>query len=99
MIILGEKNLHLNKKLDLLMIKGMREKISSYLYQIYEETGSLNITLPFNRNELAEYLNVSRTSMSRELTKMKEDHIIDFHLNQFRILSLDNLIRCMEESA
>ncbi len=97
MLILGEKNLHLNRKLELLTLKGMREKIATYLLMIYQQSGTLQIELPFNRNELAEYLNVSRTSMCRELRYMKEDGLIDYHMNHIKILDLDALMECLEE--
>ena len=90
--ILGEKNRMLNRKIELLAIKGMREKLATYL--LYEEahflknsrhkTG-LSFTITPNRNELAEYLNVSRASMCRELGRMKEEGLIDYYQNTFKI--------------
>jgi len=44
------------------------------------------LELPFNRNEMAEFLNVSRPSMSREMGRMKHDGVIDFRKNTFLIL-------------
>lgn len=94
-MILGDKNFALNNKIDLLMIKGMREKIATYLLNESNARNSLTFQIVPNRNELAEYLNVSRTSMCRELARMKELNILDYYQNSFKILSLDALKECL----
>lgn len=95
MMILGEKNFNLNTKIELLTLKGMREKISSYLLNESSIHNSLTFQLIPNRNELAEYLNVSRTSMCRELAKMKEEKILDYYQNSFKLLNVDALKECL----
>lgn len=97
LMILGDKNFALNNKIDLLMIKGMREKIATYLLNESNARNSLTFQIVPNRNELAEYLNVSRTSMCRELAKMKELNILDYYQNSFKILSLDALKACLSQ--
>jgi len=89
--LLSQKALMLNKKVKYLAIKGIRGKVSTYLYEQYEITGSSNIVLNLNRNELADFLSVSRPSMSRELCRMKEEQIIDFRLKSFNILDVKAL--------
>ncbi|MHB1376404.1 MAG: Crp/Fnr family transcriptional regulator [Candidatus Humimicrobiaceae bacterium] len=89
--LLSQKALMLNKKVEFLSIKGIREKVSTYLYEQYKITGSANLVLSLNRNELADFLSVSRPSMSRELCRMKEEQIIDFHLKSFKILDIKAL--------
>src|SRR6056297_2748197 len=69
----------LNKKLDYLSIKSMRGKISAYLFDEYKNNQTKSFRIKFNRKEMSEYLNVSRPSMSRELGKMRDEGIIDFH--------------------
>lgn len=95
MMILGNKNLALNNKIDLLVLKGMREKIATYLLGEQKQSNSLTFQIVPNRNELAEYLNVSRTSMCRELARMKDEGILDYYQNSFKILSLDELKDCL----
>lgn len=95
--LLGEKNFFLNRKIDLLTLKGMREKIVTYLLMLSDHFQSNQFNLPFNRNELAEFLNVSRTSMCRELGRMKEEGLIDYHLNRVKLLDVDALIECLAE--
>ena len=87
--IISERAIMLNKKIEYLTIKSMRGKISTYLLELYKRTGDKNITLPLNRNELSDFLNVSRPSMSREMCKMRDEGVIDFHLTAFRILDLE----------
>jgi CRP-like cAMP-binding protein len=95
MMILGEKNFNLNMKIELLTLKGMREKIAAFLLNEYRERNTLTFQIVPNRNELAEFLNVSRTSMCRELARMKELKILDYYQNSFKILSLDMLKDCL----
>ncbi len=86
MLLLGEKNYHLNMKMDLLLLKGMREKIVTYLLIESRTQQSSSFTVHLNRNQLADYLNVSRTSMCRELGRMKDEGLIDYYQNSFKIL-------------
>ncbi len=95
MMILGQKNFMLNNKIEILTLKGMREKVASYLLSEYKNCNSLSFQITPNRNELAEYLNVSRTSMCRELAKMKDEQILDYYQNSFKILSVDALKECL----
>ena len=96
MQVLGEKNVNLNRKLELLTLKGMREKIASYLLNESNERGSKMFQIILNRTELADYLNVSRTSMCRELARMKDEGLIDFYGNSFKLLNKELLTRCLE---
>ena len=96
MVILGEKNVILNYKLELLTLKGMREKLASYLLKASLENGSNTFQIPLNRTELADFLNVSRTSMCRELTRMKNDGLIDLYGRSFKILDKERLAQCLE---
>jgi CRP/FNR family transcriptional regulator, dissimilatory nitrate respiration regulator len=98
MSILGEKNFNLNSKIELLTIKGMREKLATYLLNESQFYNSLTFQIIPNRNELAEYLNVSRPSMCRELARMKDLKILDYYQNSFKILSLDALKNCLNHN-
>ncbi len=94
--IVADKALYLNRKIDYLAIKSMRGKLATYLYERCSKTGSQEFTLPFNRNELADFLNVSRPSMSRELGRMRDEGILSFSGNQFQIHNLPELKRYVE---
>jgi CRP-like cAMP-binding protein len=91
MKVISDKSLMLNKKVEYLSIKSIRGKICTYLLEQSEITKGNNIILPLKRNELADFLNVSRPSMSREMCQMRDEGIIDFHLSTFRIKDIDAL--------
>ncbi len=89
--VISSKALMLNRKLEYLSVKSMRGKISKFLLEQYKMIGSSTFMIPINRNELADFLNVARPSLSREMARMKEEGIIDFHRSSFRIVNLQAL--------
>ncbi|MCT4618296.1 MAG: Crp/Fnr family transcriptional regulator [Marinisporobacter sp.] len=89
--IVSQKALQLNRKIEYLAMKSIRTKISNYLLEQYHRIGKNKFMIPLKRNELAEFLNVSRPSLSRELIKMKEEGLIDFHKSNFEITDLSEL--------
>lgn len=89
--ILSHKALTLNKKVDYLSIRSIRGKISHYLLEQYKYNKKNMFTLPMQRNELADYLNIPRPSLSREMCRMRDDGLIDFHRSSIRINDIDNL--------
>jgi CRP-like cAMP-binding protein len=97
MRVLGEKNMNLNRKLELLTLKGMREKIVSFLLNEAGERGSSIFQIMLNRSEMADFLNVSRTSMCRELARMKEEGLIDYYGNSFKLLNKERLVQYLSE--
>lgn len=96
MVILGEKNMILNKKIEMLVLKGMREKLASFLLREYENRGRASFKIQHNRTELADYLNVSRTSMSREITRMKDEGMLDYDGRSFLLKDIEGLRQCLE---
>jgi CRP-like cAMP-binding protein len=93
--IVTKKGIQLNRKIDYLSIKGIRRKIATYLLEQVHQTGDLYFTIPLNRKELAEFLNVSRPSLSREMIKMQEEGLIDFYRASFKILNEEALRGCL----
>lgn len=91
LVIISERALMLNKKLEYLSIKSIRGKLSKFLLEESKKAGSATFMLPMNRNELADFLNVSRPSMSREMCLMRDEEIIDFHLSSIKILNANAL--------
>lgn len=94
--IISKKALMLNRKVEYLALKNMKAKIAKYLLEQYKLTGKLTFKLPLNRNELADFLNVARPSLSRELCRMRDKGIIDFDRSAVKILNLQAL-KEMEE--
>ncbi len=89
--------MQLDLRLNLLSYKGIRERIVYYLLTQSSLNGSLRFCLPLNRNEMADYLNVSRPSMSRELSEMKSEGLIDYHKNNITIIKPDLLAKMTGE--
>lgn len=83
--ITARKNLLLNRKIEYLMMKGMREKLTSYLLEQAAKDKKAQFVIPLNRSELSEFLNVDRSALSRELGRMREEGLIDFYKDEFTI--------------
>lgn len=84
--IIAESNMELMDKLTHMSKKTIRDKLMSYFNSLAKKTGVNYFEIPFNKTELASYLSVDRSAMSTELTKMKEDGLIEFEKRQFHIL-------------
>ncbi|PKM94287.1 MAG: transcriptional regulator [Firmicutes bacterium HGW-Firmicutes-1] len=93
--IISKRALVLNRKVEYLAIKSMREKISTFLLEQFNMTGKTTFMIALNRNELADFLNVSRPSMSREIAKMKDEGILDYYKSSFKIVNLELLKACI----
>ena len=89
--VVSKKAMNLSRKVDYLLMRGMREKLSAYLIETQRRTGRTTFDLPMNRDSLADYLHVSRPSMSRELGRMRDEGIIDFYRSSVRILDGERL--------
>lgn len=81
-----QKNLHLSGRSFHTAPKNIRGRIMSYLSSLSLQTGSKEFNIPFDRQQMADYLNVERTALSKELGKMRDANIISFRKNHFRIL-------------
>ena len=82
---ISEKNRGLVQKLDYMSRRTTREKLLSYLSEEAKKQNSASITLPFNRQQLADYLSVDRSAMSNELCKMRDEGLLEFEKNRFRL--------------
>lgn len=84
----------LDKKIEYLTTKSLRKKIARYLLEESAKNQDADLfEIPLNREALAEYFDVQRPSLSREMTRMKEERIIDFHRRTFRLLDREALRR------
>ena len=85
MYVLAGKNLMLTKKMDIITPKSLRERVMVYLSQESVKQGSRTITVPFNRQQMADYLSVDRSALSAELSRMQRDGVISYEKNRFTI--------------
>lgn len=80
---LAQKNRILTKKLEHMSQKTTRDKLLSYLSAESLKAKSPSFTIPFNRQQLADYLSVDRSAMSSELGKLRKEGILDYNKNTF----------------
>ena len=85
-LAISEKNRQLLQKLGHMSKRSTREKLISYLSEEAKRQKSGTITLPFNRQQLADFLSVDRSAMSSELGKMRGEGLIVFEKNKFTLL-------------
>ena len=82
---ISEKNRSLVRKLDYMSKRTTREKLIAYLSEEAKKEKSPYITIPFNRQQLADYLSVDRSAMSKELCRMRDEGLLEFEKNQFKL--------------
>lgn len=95
--ILSLKILLLNKKTKALSFTTIRGKIANLLLDYRQKYQKDLFEVPLNRKNMADYLGIPRPSLSRELIKMKQDGLIDYYQNSFKILSLEGLKGALTE--
>lgn len=83
--LLAEKNRTLAQKLDYVSQRTTRQKLLSYLSAQAARCGSAEFTIPFNRQQLADYLSVERSAMSAELSAMQAEGLIETRRSWFRL--------------
>ena len=83
---ISEKNRKLVQKLGHMSKRSTREKLISYLSEEAKRHNSSSFTIPFNRQQLADFLSVDRSAMSNELCRMRNEGLLEFNKNSFRLL-------------
>jgi len=83
--ILAQKNIFMLKKLEHVTRRTTREKLLSYLSEQVKHSGNNCVDIPFDRQQLADYLAVERSAMSAELSKMRKDGLLKFQKNHFTL--------------
>lgn len=87
--ISAQKNLNLSRRIFHTSSKTIRGRLLSYLSYQAMEREKEEFDIPYNRQQLADYLGVDRSAMSNELGKMQKDGLIEVKRNHFRILDVD----------
>lgn len=83
---ISEKNRRLVRKLSHMSRRTTREKLLAYLSEEAKQHGSSEFAIPFNRQQLADYLSVDRSAMSNELCKLRDEGLIRFEKSRFVLL-------------
>lgn len=98
--VLARQNLRLTRTLSHLSQRSTREKLLSYLSSESARQGGASFTIPFNRQQLADYLSVDRSAMSSELGRMQREGLLTFSKNSFTLhLPVEAEISAWEPSA
>jgi len=84
--IYAEKYFALMDRMICVSATTMREKIIRFLSYMYGKTGASTFEIPFDREGLARYLSVDRSALSRELSRMKNEGLIEYYKSSFRII-------------
>jgi CRP-like cAMP-binding protein len=84
--LIAFKNIQLHDKIDILSKRSTREKLMEYFYKQVDLNNNHKFKIPFSRNEMADFLCVDRSSLSRELGKMRDEGIINFNKNSFEVI-------------
>ena len=83
---ISEKNRKLVQKLGHMSKRSTREKLISFLSEESKRNNSSTFTIPYNRQQLADFLSVDRSAMSNELCKMRDEGLLEFNKNSFRLM-------------
>lgn len=82
--MLARRTLSMNDRIQILSKSTLRGKILAFLSQYAQKYGP-SFTIPFDRQSLATYLGANRSALSRELSAMRRDGILDYHKNHFTV--------------
>ena len=88
---ISNKYFALDRRVELLICKILRTRISLWLLEQAEQAGSDTFAVPLTRAGLAEYLNCDRSALSRELGRMQREGLIETFRGSFKILDKDRL--------
>lgn len=83
LILMASRNLTLTQKITHVTHRSIRDRLLSYFAQELALQGGNSIEIPFNRQQLADYLAVDRSALSNELSKMQKEGLISYKKNHF----------------
>lgn len=84
--ILARSNVTLSRKISHISRRTTREKLLSYLWEQSRAAGSRTFLIPYDRQQLADYLCVERSAMSSELSRLQREGVLETHRSSFRLL-------------
>ncbi|WP_294464987.1 Crp/Fnr family transcriptional regulator [uncultured Anaerofustis sp.] len=81
--IISKKTLILNKKIEYLSKRNLRDKILSFLSDQAQLNGNKSFYIPFDRQQMADFLATDRSALSRELSNIQKEGLIEYNKNHF----------------
>ena len=91
LMLLSDKVIVLNNKIKSISLKNIKQKVADYILQEYKSQKQLIVNLKMNKEEIANFIEIPRPSLSRELIKLRKEKIIDFDRNNITILDIEKL--------
>ena len=82
----AQRALNMNDRIQVLSQRSLRKKIHTLLLQYQRKTGGSTFALPLSREDMAVFLGCDRSALSRELARMKDEGLIDYYRNSFKVL-------------
>ncbi|MBQ9748857.1 MAG: Crp/Fnr family transcriptional regulator [Clostridia bacterium] len=89
MKLIAAKNLVFHRKIEVTSGRTTREKLMTYLFAEAKKANSMSFTIPYDRQELADYLEVERSGLSAEISKLRKEGILTSEKKHFTLLSDD----------
>lgn len=83
--ICASKNLQLSRRMLHTTSKSIRGRLLSFFSECVKRQGDYSFDIPYNRQQLADYLNVERSALCSELSKMQKDGLINYEKNHFEV--------------
>ena len=83
---LASKTVKFHQRIEVTSKRSTREKLLAYLDIMSKQKNSNSFKIPFNRQELADYLEVDRSGLSAEISKMRKEGILESHKNYFKLM-------------
>ena len=85
--VVAEKNIIFHEKIEITSKRTTREKLMTYLQIQAKKEGNSTFDIPFDRQDLADYLEVERSGLSVEISKLRKEGRIENYRNTFKLLS------------
>ena len=89
MKVVANKNIMFHQKLEITSKRTTREKLMSYLMLQAKQYKSNRFEIPYDRQELADYLQVERSGLSAEIGKLRKEGVLECRKNVFSLLRCD----------
>ncbi len=83
---LAKKTLMFHQKIEITSKRSTREKLMAYLLAFAKQAGSDSFDIPFDRQELADYLEVDRSGLSAEISKLRNEGVLQSVRKHFELL-------------
>ncbi len=83
---LAQKTIQFHQRIEITSKRTTREKLMAYLLSEAQRHNSADFDIPFDRQELADYLEVDRSGLSAEIGKLQKEGILESHRKHFRLL-------------